>query len=604
MFPVQSPLFRTNISSKGVYKSLCSSSSTFKNSKYQTSSISGRLVCGQSKSRKSYERSRKIAQPPEKSRLHSKSTKVSFKTNTVNNLHRSKFLIERGNSLSNNRKSYKSSKSNTKNLKHTKLSYSKRLLASTRNYGFLHRTNSKRKTLYETNSTTSPFSLETSKSRIRKENPILRSPKKALTMVVETQKCTKGQTTCSWGKLGNFNNRCLYGRLRRSFKRKTNYPGFLVSKRKNKAYKFLRNGSSFQNTETFHLSVKKQKCLNSIRQHHCRPIHQQTRGDSFTPTMHTNLESLAPGFRKSDISKSGSHSGEKEYSRRQLEPNENYSHGMDPEKDCGPSNFSNSRGTSDRSVCFKEKSTNTNLLLLDSGSTSFCNRCTNNSLGKHVCLCLPTNLPNTQNSSTHGNLQLSDNSDSPILATQTLVSKNPAISNCETNSSSGSRRPTTSTNDGNLPPKSVNFQSNCMDVINQSFKEKGFSAETRKLLSASWRAGTQKDYTVKFRKFCSWCSRREIDPYNITLAQIAEFLTYIFSEGLQYRTIAGYRSMLSSVVPPIANIPVGQHPYIIRLLKGVFNTRPPKVKLLPEWDLPLVLNKLKGHPFEPLKMFL
>ncbi|CAC5396445.1 unnamed protein product [Mytilus coruscus] len=72
--------------------------------------------------------------------------------------------------------------------------------------------------------------------------------------------------------------------------------------------------------------------------------------------------------------------------------------------------------------------------------------------------------------------------------------------------------------------------------------------------------------------------------------QVADFLTGLFTSGLQYRTIAGYRSMLSTVLPPIEKIPVGQHPYIIRLLKGVFNSRPPKIKLLSDWDLLKVLE--------------
>ena len=59
--------------------------------------------------------------------------------------------------------------------------------------------------------------------------------------------------------------------------------------------------------------------------------------------------------------------------------------------------------------------------------------------------------------------------------------------------------------------------------------------------------------------------------------------------------------MLSTVLPAVEKTPVGQHPYIIRLLKGVFNTRPPKVKLLPEWDLQKVLEMLQNKPFEPLK---
>lgn len=59
--------------------------------------------------------------------------------------------------------------------------------------------------------------------------------------------------------------------------------------------------------------------------------------------------------------------------------------------------------------------------------------------------------------------------------------------------------------------------------------------------------------------------------------------------------------MFSAVLSPIDKTPVGQHPYIIRLLRGVFNSRPPERKLLPEWDLPLVLDMFKKPPFAPMK---
>jgi hypothetical protein len=58
--------------------------------------------------------------------------------------------------------------------------------------------------------------------------------------------------------------------------------------------------------------------------------------------------------------------------------------------------------------------------------------------------------------------------------------------------------------------------------------------------------------------------------------------------------------MLSVVLPCIDGHKVGQHPYIIQMLKGVFNSRPPQVKLVPEWDLFQVLNALQKKPFEPL----
>ena len=54
--------------------------------------------------------------------------------------------------------------------------------------------------------------------------------------------------------------------------------------------------------------------------------------------------------------------------------------------------------------------------------------------------------------------------------------------------------------------------------------------------------------------------------------ECADFLSFLFQSGLKYRTIGGYRSMLSAVLPPVDNISVGQHPHIIRHLKVQFTT--------------------------------
>ena len=58
--------------------------------------------------------------------------------------------------------------------------------------------------------------------------------------------------------------------------------------------------------------------------------------------------------------------------------------------------------------------------------------------------------------------------------------------------------------------------------------------------------------------------------------------------------------MLSVMLPQINGYPVGQHPDIKRLLKGVFNSRPPVKQLVPEWDLRKVLDLLSSPPFEPM----
>lgn len=59
--------------------------------------------------------------------------------------------------------------------------------------------------------------------------------------------------------------------------------------------------------------------------------------------------------------------------------------------------------------------------------------------------------------------------------------------------------------------------------------------------------------------------------------------------------------MLSVVLPAVDGFKVGQHPDIIRLIKGVFHSRPPQKRLLPEWNIEEVLEALQKKPFEPLK---
>ena len=177
---------------------------------------------------------------------------------------------------------------------------------------------------------------------------------------------------------------------------------------------------------------------------------------------------------------------------------------------------------------------------MESRPSSLCNRCTNNSMEQHVCLCISSNMSHSQDSATHSTIQLSTHSYCPTLAKETLVSQSPKINNRLSEKAFSQRRSSTSAKIKHSSSKSRSIHSNCMALIDKQFKEKGFSKRTRKLLQASWRKCTQKDYSCKFRKFNSWCSGREVDPYNASLTDAAEFLTELFSEVRQNRTITGY----------------------------------------------------------------
>ena len=179
------------------------------------------------------------------------------------------------------------------------------------------------------------------------------------------------------------------------------------------------------------------------------------------------------------------------------------------------------------------------------GSSS---RRTVNSMGGNVRLCISSHRTNSEGSGTHVTVQLPDDSDSSFMATSSLVHKVASTSDRHSKKSSAKRRSSKSAKHKDISPKSRNSETIGMAALNSNLKSAGFSKKVRKLLAASWRKGTKKDYCCKFRKFNSWCVERHKDPYSASLTDCAEFLTFLFEEGLQYRTIGGYRSMLSSVL--------------------------------------------------------
>jgi hypothetical protein len=100
-----------------------------------------------------------------------------------------------------------------------------------------------------------------------------------------------------------------------------------------------------------------------------------------------------------------------------------------------------------------------------------------------------------------------------------------------------------------------------------------------------------------------WCSERSIDPFSITIQQLANFLMYLFHEKkLGPRTIKGYRSAISSTISASGSRhELSDSPELCALLRSFSLERPPQRKILPQWDLSLVLQCLLKAPFEPIQ---
>ena len=132
-----------------------------------------------------------------------------------------------------------------------------------------------------------------------------------------------------------------------------------------------------------------------------------------------------------------------------------------------------------------------------------------------------------------------------------------------------------------------------LEDIRQQHTLAGISSEASELLLAGWSRGTNVAYQSGWKRWSSWCKGRKINPISAGIQPFLNFITSLFQEGLQYRTINTIRSAVSSTHNPIDGIPVGQHPLVKQLLKGVYNSRPPQPRYTHTWEVSRVLEHIK-----------
>jgi len=116
-------------------------------------------------------------------------------------------------------------------------------------------------------------------------------------------------------------------------------------------------------------------------------------------------------------------------------------------------------------------------------------------------------------------------------------------------------------------------------------KKKGLSETATNLISQSRAIGTRRRYGTAWKKFQSWCSQREMDPISCHIKEVLNYLGYLFDGGLGYSAINSHRSAISFFHQPVEGFPVGKHPSVCKLLRGIARERPiiPKYSFM--WDI-------------------
>ena len=262
-----------------------------------------------------------------------------------------------------------------------------------------------------------------------------------------------------------------------------------------------------------------------------------------------------------------------------------------------PKNLPNQRDPRSGLVCISSVPPTSKLLCMEARPIQSRDRCNAASLEQSISVCIPTILNDQQSSKQDKTRQGGQNA---------TCDTHLAISNLVPSTSKHvSRQANTFTTVSTLAHKSKkgvtstfdkqNTKVSGLDSFRQKLSTEGFSDTASKLISCVRRPGTLSNYNSAWAQWVSWCSERKIDPFQCDLNQIVNYLSSLYDRGLQYRTIGCHRSAISAYHDHIDGKPVGQHPKVCAILKGVFNERPPQPRYVFIWDVQTVLNYIKSE---------
>ena len=122
----------------------------------------------------------------------------------------------------------------------------------------------------------------------------------------------------------------------------------------------------------------------------------------------------------------------------------------------------------------------------------------------------------------------------------------------------------------------------------EAWKIEGISSSATKLISISRKPGSIAGYESAWNKWVSWCCWQQIDLVCAPLSGILNYLSKLFEQGLQYRTINSHRSAILAYHDYVDGKPAGKHPRVCDLLTGVFNQRPPQPCNTIVWDVEIL----------------
>ena len=253
-------------------------------------------------------------------------------------------------------------------------------------------------------------------------------------------------------------------------------------------------------------------------------------------------------------------------------------------------------------VCHEVQSQASSILQSPSRSSGSRRRCTPAKLGQSGHLCIPP-VPIAPKSAPESKkrIQPSDDFGRALVAGSSVVSRRSRSSRRGTPGPSRKTRSTSPTNQSCLAQESINAQASRIQAMVRILLKKGFPQEVAEDMSAPVRASSAKVYQGKWKAFVEWCQSKQVVPEQATIPEIASFFHYLRKyKKISLSAVQGYRAALNQVFS-LKGMNLALSPEISMLFSHFKKSCPPREIRSPPWDVALVLNSLRGPPYEPLR---
>ena len=339
--------------------------------------------------------------------------------------------------------------------------------------------------------------------------------------------------------------------------------------------------------ENFHQRQGEHSCEASNGQQNSSVLYQQDGGNSLTQPITSGMPALAMVSPTPNNSLCRVPTRNKQYRGRQAITATPIVGGMDAEQGSFLPCHESSEEMPNRPVCQSAQPSTPQVHQLETGPICNRNGCSQGEMDRSERICISPLCPNSQVSTEGETGGMHSHIGGPDMEHPAMVSSFSRIV-CSS--------PSPVTKEAGPSVRSVQQVSpnpgpsaSRLEGVRQQHKSQGISERSTNLIQAGWSKGTNSAYQSAWTRWSSWCGERKINPFSCS---VKYFLAELYEEGLQHRTINVIRSAVSMTHDSVEGLPIGQHPMVSRLLKGVYNLRPPKPRYVSTWDVDSVLRHI------------